>query len=124
MNWSLLMRLAEKLNPQAMRLAFILVLLGYGTKAGLAPMHTWKPDAYSEAPVPSAALLGAGFINCAVYGIFRFAALAEKCLGHDFPGTLLAAFGIGSILVAVPFIIVQRNFRRILAYSSIDHAGI
>src|SRR5205807_6061686 len=58
MNWSVLVGLADKLNPQAMRLAFILVLLGYGTKAGLAPMHTWKPDAYAEAPVPSAALLG------------------------------------------------------------------
>src|SRR6266566_1908210 len=86
MNWSVLVGVADKLNPQAMRLAFILVLLGYGTKAGLAPMHTWKPDAYAEAPVPSAALLGAGFINCALYGIIRFDVLAEKCLGHDFPG--------------------------------------
>ena len=60
MNWSVLVGVADKLNPQAMRLAFVLVLLGYGTKAGLAPMHTWKPDAYAEAPVPSAALLGAG----------------------------------------------------------------
>jgi len=124
MNWSVLARVADKLNPQAMRLAFIMVLLGYGTKAGLAPMHTWKPDAYSEAPVPSAALLGAGFINCAVYGIIRFDVLAEKCLGHDFPGKLLVGFGIASILVAAPFVLVQRNFRRLLAYSSIDHAGI
>jgi hydrogenase-4 component F len=124
MNWSVLAGLAERLNPQAMRLAFILALIGYGTKAGLAPMHTWKPDAYAEAPVPVATLLGAGFINCAIYGIIRFDSLAERCLGHAFPGTLLAAFGIGSILVAVPFVLVQRNFRRILAYSSIDHAGI
>jgi hydrogenase-4 component F len=124
MNWSVLVTLADKLDPHAMRLAFILALLGYGTKAGLAPMHTWKPDAYAEAPVPSAALLGAGFINCAIYGIIRFDVLAEKCLGHDFPGGLLAAFGVGSILLAVPFVLVQRSFRRILAYSSIDHAGI
>jgi hydrogenase-4 component F len=87
-------------------------------------MHTWKPDAYAEAPVPVAALLGAAFINCAIYGIMRFDTLAEKCLGHAFPGFLLAVFGVGSILVAVPFILVQRSFRRILAYSSIDHAGI
>jgi len=107
-----------------MRLAFILVLLGYGTKAGLAPMHTWKPDAYSEAPVPTATLLGAAFVNCAVYGIARFNVLAEKCLGHEFPGKLLVGFGVASILVASPFILTQRNFRRILAYSSIDHAGI
>ena len=124
MNWSVLASLAEKLNPDAMRLAFILALLGYGTKAGLVPMHTWKPDAYAEAPVPTAALLGAGFINCAIYGIMRFDVLAEKCLGHAFPGKLLAGFGVGSILVAVPFVLVQRNFRRLLAYSSIDHAGI
>jgi hydrogenase-4 component F len=107
-----------------MRLAFILALIGYGTKAGLVPMHTWKPDAYSEAPVPVATLLGAGFINCAIYAIIRFDVLAEKCLGHDFPGKLLAGFGIASILVAAPFVLVQRNFRRLLAYSSIDHAGI
>src|SRR5439155_18456560 len=64
MNWSVLVGVADKFNPTAMRLAFVLVLLGYGTKAGLAPMHTWKPDAYAEAPVPAATLLGAGFINC------------------------------------------------------------
>jgi len=124
MNWSVLAGLAEKFDPKAMRLAFILVLLGYGTKAGLAPMHTWKPDAYSEAPVPTATLLGAAFVNCAVYGIARFDVLAERCLGHQFPGRLLAGFGVASILVASPFILTQRNFRRLLAYSSIDHAGI
>jgi hydrogenase-4 component F len=124
MNWSALVTVADKFDPKAMRLAFILVLLGYGTKAGLAPMHTWKPDAYSEAPVPTATLLGAAFVNCAVYGIARFNVLAEKCLGHEFPGKLLVGFGVASILVASPFILTQRNFRRILAYSSIDHAGI
>jgi hydrogenase-4 component F len=124
MNWSALAGIADQLNPKAMRLAFILVLLGYGTKAGLAPMHTWKPDAYAEAPVPTATLLGVAFVNCAVYGIARFNVLAEKCLGHEFPGRLLAGFGIASILVAAPFILTQRNFRRILAYSSIDHAGV
>jgi hydrogenase-4 component F len=124
MNWSVLAGVADKFDPKAMRLAFILVLLGYGTKAGLAPMHTWKPDAYSEAPVPTAALLGTAFVNCAVYGIARFDVLAVKCLGNEFPGILLAGFGVASILVAAPFILTQRNFRRILAYSSIDHAGI
>jgi hydrogenase-4 component F len=87
-------------------------------------MHTWKPDAYAEAPVPSAALLGAAFINCAIYGIMRFYTLAAKCLGHDYTGNLLVLFGVASILVAAPFVLVQRNFRRLLAYSSIDHAGI
>jgi hydrogenase-4 component F len=124
MNWSELVQIADHFNPTAMRLAFVLVLLGYGTKAGLAPMHTWKPDAYAEAPVPAATLLGAGFINCAIYAIMRFDVLAEKCLGHGFPSLLLIGFGIFSILLAAPFILVQRNFRRLLAYSSIDHAGI
>jgi hydrogenase-4 component F len=124
LNWSVLINVADKCQPAAMRLAFVMVLVGYGTKAGLAPMHTWKPDAYAEAPVPSAALLGAAFINCAIYGIMRFSALAAKCLGPDFSGNLLVIFGVASILVAAPFVLVQRNFRRLLAYSSIDHAGI
>src|ERR1035437_2063883 len=124
MSWSVLVEIADKFNPTAMRLAFVMVLLGYGTKAGLAPMHTWKPDAYAEAPVPAATLLAAAFINCAIYSIMRFDVLAEKCLGHQFPSRLLIGFGVGSILLASPFVLVQRNFRRLLAYSSIDHAGI
>jgi hydrogenase-4 component F len=124
MSWSVLVEIADKFNPTAMRLAFVMVLLGYGTKAGLAPMHTWKPDAYAEAPVPAATMLGAAFINCAIYSIMRFDVLAEKCLGHDFPSQLLIGFGVFSILLAAPFVLVQRNFRRLLAYSSIDHAGI
>ena len=123
-NWSVLVEVADKCQPAAMRLGFVMVLVGYGTKAGLAPMHTWKPDAYAEAPVPSAALLGAAFINCALYGIIRFYTLAAKCLGRDYTGDLLVLFGIASILVAAPFVLTQRNFRRLLAYSSIDHAGI
>jgi hydrogenase-4 component F len=107
-----------------MRLGFVMILVGYGTKAGLVPMHTWKPDAYAEAPVPAAALLGAGFINCALYGIIRFEVLASMCLGHHYTGNLLVIFGVLSILVAAPFVLTQRNFRRLLAYSSIDHAGI
>lgn len=124
MNWSVLVQIADKFNPTSMRLAFVLIVLGYGTKAGLVPMHTWKPDAYAEAPVPAAALLGAAFINCAIYSIMRFDVLAEKCLGHDFPSQMLVGFGVCSILLAAPFVLVQRSFRRLLAYSSIDHAGI
>lgn len=123
-NWSVLVAVADRCQPDAMRLAFILIIVGYGTKAGLVPMHTWKPDAYAEAPVPAAALLGAGFINCALYGIIRFQTLAAKCLGAAYTGGLLVLFGIASILVAAPFVLTQRNFRRLLAYSSIDHAGI
>ena len=124
LNWSVLVEVADRCQPAAMRLGFVMVLVGYGTKAGLVPMHTWKPDAYAEAPVPSAALLGAGFINCALYGIMRFHTLAAKCLGQGYTGNLLVLFGVASVLVAAPFVLVQRNFRRLLAYSSIDHAGI
>ena len=124
LNWSVLVSQAPLLDKASMRLGFILVLLGYGTKAGIAPMHTWKPDAYSEAPVPAAAMLAAAVLNCAVYGIIRFYVLAQASLGSGFPSGLLILFGLLSMGVAVPFILVQRNFLRLLAYSSIDQAGI
>lgn len=124
LNWSTLVAQAAQFDKTTMGLAFILILLGYGTKAGLAPMHTWKPDVYSEAPVPVAALLAAALLNCALYGLIRFFILAAKCLGPDFASSLLILFGLLSMGIAVPFILVQRSFRRILAYSSIDHGGI
>ncbi len=124
LNWSVLVGNASQFDKPTMRLAFILILLGYGTKAGIAPMHTWKPDAYSEAPIPGAAMLAAGVLNCALYGLVRFYILSSKCLGLEFASRLLILFGLLSMGVAVPFILVQKNFRRMLAYSSIDHAGI
>jgi len=124
LNWSVLAAQAGQLDKTTMRLAFILALLGYGTKAGLAPMHTWKPDAYSEAPVPSAALLSSAMLNCALYGLVRYYVLAGRCLGADFPGGLLLLFGMLSMGISVPFVLVQKNFRRLLAYHTIDHAGI
>src|SRR6266700_4055539 len=124
LNWSVLVGNASQFDKATMRLAFILILLGYGTKAGIAPMHTWKPDAYSEAPVPGAAMLAAGVLNCALYGLVRFYILSSKCLGPGFASHLLILFGLLSMGVAVPFILVQKNFRRMLAYSSIDHSGI
>jgi hydrogenase-4 component F len=124
LNWSVLVGNAAQFDQPTMRLAFILILLGYGTKAGMAPMHTWKPDAYSEAPIPAAALLATGVLNCALYGLVRFYILSSKCLGPHFASRLLLLFGLLSIGVAVPFILVQKDFRRLLAYSSIDHSGI
>jgi hydrogenase-4 component F len=124
LNWSVLAARASQLDKTTMRLAFILALLGYGTKAGLAPMHTWKPDAYSEAPVPAAAILSTAMLNCALYGLVRFYILSSRCLGPDFPGGLLLTFGMLSMGISVPFVLVQRNFRRLLAYHTIDHAGI
>ena len=124
LNWSVLAGNAAQFDKPTMRLAFILILLGYGTKAGIAPMHTWKPEAYSEAPVPGAAMLATGVLNCALYSLVRFYILSSKCLGPHFSSQLMILFGLLSIAVAVPFILVQKNFRRLLAYSSIDHSGI
>jgi hydrogenase-4 component F len=124
LNWSVLAGNAAQFDKPTMRLAFILILLGYGTKAGIAPMHTWKPDAYSEAPIPGAAMLATGVLNCALYGLVRFYILSSKCLGPQFGSRILILFGLLSMGVAVPFILVQKNFRRLLAYSSIDHSGI
>jgi hydrogenase-4 component F len=124
LNWSVLAQHAAQLDKTSMRLAFVLILLGYGTKAGLAPMHTWKPDAYSEAPVPSAAILSSALLNCALYGLIRFYILTSRCLGPEYPGHLLLLFGLLSMGISVPFILVQQNYRRLLAYHTIDHAGI
>jgi hydrogenase-4 component F len=124
LNWSVLAGNAAQFDKPTMRLAFILILLGYGTKAGIAPMHTWKPEAYSEAPIPGAAMLATGVLNCALYGLVRFHILSSKCLGPQFGSQLLILFGLLSMGVAVPFILVQKHFRRLLAYSSIEHSGI
>ena len=124
LNWTVLVNNAARFDKNAMRLAFVLVLMGYGTKAGLAPMHTWKPDAYSEAPVPVTALMAAAALNCAIYALARYYVLSVRCLGPSFSSDLLIMFGLLSVAVAAPFILVQRSFRRLLAYSSIDHGGI
>jgi hydrogenase-4 component F len=87
-------------------------------------MHTWKPDAYSEAPVPSAALLSSAMMNCALYGLARFYILTSRAVDAAFPGGLLLLAGMLSMGISVPFVLVQKNFRRLLAYHTIDHAGI
>jgi hydrogenase-4 component F len=124
LNWSVLAASASQFDKTVMRLAFILVLLGYGTKAGLAPMHTWKPDAYGEAPAPVGALMATAVLNCAIYALARFYVLTTRSLGTPFASELLILFGLLSMGIAVPFILVQRSYRRLLAYSSIDHGGI
>jgi hydrogenase-4 component F len=124
LNWSVLAAHASQFDKTTMKLAFILILLGYGTKAGVAPMHTWKPDAYSEAPVPAAAILSSATLNCALYALVRFYILASRCLDADYPGGLLLLFGVLSMGISVPFVLIQRNFRRLLAYHTIDHTGI
>lgn len=124
LNWTVLKGIANKLNPSTMKLAFIFVLLGYGTKAGLAPVHNWLPDAHSQAPSPISALLSGILLNTAFYGIMRFVSIVEPSTGGHFTGNLLVIFGIVSIGISAIFILVQDNYKRLLAYSSIEHMGI
>lgn len=105
-------------------LAFVFILIGYATKAGLAPMHTWLPDAHSQAPVPVSAMLSGALLNIALLGILRFKGIADAAVGPEFAGTALIGFGVLSIVVAALFILIQRQYKRLLAYSSIEHMGI
>ncbi len=124
LNWTELRGVAHKLNPETMKLAFLFVLVGYGTKAGLAPMHNWLPDAHSQAPSPISALLSGILLNTAFYGIIRFVSIVEPSTGSGFTGNLLIVFGLISVGISSIFILVQDNFKRLLAYSSIEHMGI
>ncbi len=124
LNWTSLIAVADRFDPAIMKLAFIFILIGYGTKAGLAPMHTWLPDAHSEAPTPVSALLSGVLLNCAMYGIIRFYTIATKSTGAEFTNNLLIIFGLLSLGIAVPFIILQEDYKRLLAYSSVEHMGI
>ncbi|MDA8169211.1 MAG: hydrogenase 4 subunit F [Nitrospiraceae bacterium] len=124
LNWTVLGGMAARLNPATVRLAFILIMVGYGTKAGLAPVHNWLPDAHSEAPTPISALLSGILLNCAFYGVMRFAVIADKTCGHPFVQGIMVLFGLGSIIIAAVFILIQSNAKRLLAYSSIEHMGI
>jgi hydrogenase-4 component F len=123
-NWSHLMSMAGQLDPRMIKLAFVFVLVGYGTKAGLAPMHTWLPDAHSEAPSPTSAMLSGVSLKVALYALLRFHILTSACLGTSFSRTLLLVFGLGSMCLAAPFILVQTNLKRLLAYSSLEHVGL
>src|SRR6266567_4418032 len=123
-NWSHLMTLGPRLDHGLMKLAFVFALVGYGTKAGLAPMHTWLPDAHSEAPSPTSAMLSGVSLKIALYALLRFHILTTACLGSGFSSTLLLGFGLCSMLLAGPFILVQKNLKRMLAYSSLEHVGL
>ncbi len=123
-NWSHLMAIAGQLDPRMIKLAFVFVLVGYGTKAGLAPMHTWLPDAHSEAPSPTSAMLSGVSLKVALYALLRFHILTTASLGSTFSQTLLLVFGLASMCLAAPFILVQTNLKRLLAYSSLEHVGL
>jgi hydrogenase-4 component F len=113
-----------RLPKTPVRLAFLLAVLGYGTKVGLAPVHTWLPDAHSEAPTPVSALLSGALLATSFYAILRFYQVAAAALGSGFPRGTLLVFGIASLLLASLYVFGQRDVKRLLAYSSVEHMGI
>ena len=124
LNWTDFISVASKLDGNIVKVAFLFILVGYGTKAGLAPMHTWLPDAHSQAVAPGSALLSGVLLKTSVYAIMRFAIVANKAIGPEFTSNLFIFFGLISVGVAAVFIIVQKDLKRLLAYSSIEHIGI
>ena len=111
-------------HPVALQAAFLLLLVGYGTKMGLAPMHTWLPDAHSESPSLVSALLSGALLNCAFLGILRSFQVVSAAGQEAFARPLLIGFGVASMAVAAVFILGQSDFKRMLAYSSVEHMGI
>jgi hydrogenase-4 component F len=115
---------AAYLPHTPVRLAFMLAVLGYGTKVGFFPVHTWLPDAHSEAPTPVSALLSGALLATSFYAILRYYQVASGNLGSGFPRDTLLAFGVASLLLAALYVFGQRDIKRLLAYSSVEHMGI
>lgn len=115
---------AHALSPDAVRLAFVLALVGFGTKVGFVPLHTWLPDAHSEAPAPVSALLSGSLLAVAFYAILRFFQVAVAAGERSFAEHALIVFGVISLVAAAFFVLRQGNYKRLLAYSSIEHMAI
>jgi hydrogenase-4 component F len=107
-----------------LKLGFIFLVVGYGTKIGLVPMHSWLPDAHAEAPSPVSAMLSAALLNCAVYALVRYDAIISHAIGSTFSHRIFIFFGAASVLVAGLLMILQKDLKRLLAYSSVEHMGI
>ncbi|MBU0678284.1 MAG: hydrogenase 4 subunit F [Verrucomicrobia bacterium] len=123
--WTNLRDAAQFLNPALLKAGFIFLVVGYGTKAGLAPMHNWLPDAHSQAPAPVSAIFSGFLLNAALYCILRFLPLVEAATGHTGWGrSILVVFGLLSVLMASAFIVTQCDVKRLLAYSSVEHIGV
>jgi len=122
--WSEIVKNAGALDPTLLKLAFVFVLIGFGTKAGIFPMYTWLPDTYSEAPSPVSAMLSGVLVNCALFVIIRFSIIVNLTLGPTFTQTLFLVFGVLSLATAVFFMLGQRDLNRLLAYSSPENTGL
>jgi len=115
---------AGSLSPATVKLAFLLAAIGFGTKVGFVPVHTWLPDAHSEAPTPVSALLSGALLSSAFYALLRFYQVTVAVDGAGFPRQVLLAFGTSSLLLAALLVLRQRNYKRLLAYSSVEHMGL
>ncbi len=124
LDWVSLMHNAKRLNPQLIKFAFGLIVLGYGTKAGLAPLHSWLPDAHSQAPAPISALMSGVLISVSFYAILRFKAITDIALGRWFSQDLLLIVGLISLFLATSLLISQKEVKRMLAYHSIEHMAL
>ena len=122
--WSNLNAVKTLLNPGVMALAFVFLLVGYGTKVGLAPLHNWLPDAHAEGPTPISAVLSGLLLNVALYAVIRCKILADGALHNHFAGHLMIGFGLLSVLVGAFSLLRQRDIKRMFSYSSIEHMGI
>jgi hydrogenase-4 component F len=122
--WTHLNAVKGELEPAVLSLAFVFLLVGYGTKVGLAPLHNWLPDAHAEGPTPISAVLSGLLLNVAIYAVVRCKVLVEGSLQSDLPGNMLMGFGLLSVVLAALFLWRQRDIKRLFAYSSIEHMGI
>jgi len=124
MSWLILVENAQKFDPALLNLAFVFLMLGYGTKVGLAPLHAWLPDAHAEGPTPISAVLSGLLLNVALYAVLRFKVVMAKNPAAIAPGPLLITLGLGSLLFAAFMLYRRRDIKRLFAYSSIEHMGI
>ncbi len=119
-----LTRTGVMLEPTWLHTGFVFILVGYGTKMGLVPLHSWLPDAHSEAPSPVSALLSGALLNCACLGIWRTLQVYASAGQVGAARELLVGFGVMSVVVAAVFMVNQRDYKRLLAYSSVEHMGV
>jgi len=124
MTWSTLAAHAAQFDPAILNIAFVFLLLGYGTKAGLVPLHAWLPDAHAEGPTPISAVLSGLLLNVAIYAILRFKMVLAANPATIAPGPLMMALGLISVLFAALMLYRRRDIKRFFAYSSIEHMGI
>ncbi len=122
--WTHLDAVKTLLEPRVMSIAFVFLLVGYGTKVGLAPLHNWLPDAHAEGPTPISAVLSGLLLNVALYAVVRCKVLVEGSLGTQLPSNMLMGFGLVSVVLASFFLWRQRDIKRLFAYSSVEHMGI